>query len=104
MTNFSVHLECAVTDAPADRVLHDFDRVADALSAAVDVRDQDLACDAEHGTLSFGMVVDAVDPDSALVIATAVARTALHAAGAGTPRWDDIYRVGTGSVAAAVAG
>lgn len=67
--------------------------IADALYEVEGVYDQDLSVDFGSGTVTFSMTVDAADEVRALRTAMTAARSALHAAGGGTPGWEDQYRM-----------
>jgi hypothetical protein len=93
MTNYIVRVDCvAHLDDPKD-VAADLDAVADALFELDDLHDQDLAADHTAGTLAFSIGVSADDEFGALDLALGAVRTALHAAGRGTPGWERHYRM-----------
>lgn len=93
MTKYLVRLECVAELDDADDIATDFDAIADALFDLDDVHDQDLAADLETRTLTFSIGVVADDEFGALDRALGVVRTALHAAGRGTPGWERHYRM-----------
>ncbi|WP_155896731.1 hypothetical protein [Curtobacterium sp. UNCCL17] len=97
-TKYLVRLECtAALDEPGD-IAADFDAVADALFDLDDAHDQDLAVDLQTRTLTFSIGVVADDEFGALdralgAVRCGAVRTALHAAGRGTPGWERQYRM-----------
>lgn len=97
MTNYLVRVECAALLGASDDVraelTTDFDAIAEALFDLEDVHDQDLTSDLATGTLIFSIGVVADDEFGALDRALGVVRTALHAAGRGTPGWERHYRM-----------
>ncbi|TDN46214.1 hypothetical protein EDF64_10172 [Curtobacterium flaccumfaciens] len=93
MTKYLVRLECVAELDDADDIATDFDAIADALFDLDDVHDQDLAADLETRTLTFSIGVVADDEFGALDRALGAVRTALHAAGRGTPGWERHYRM-----------
>lgn len=93
MTNYLVRLECAAQLDEADDVAADFDAIADALFELEDVHDQDLTADLRNRTLIFSVGVASDDEFGALDRALGAVRTALHAAGRGTPGWERHYRM-----------
>ncbi|SFF35619.1 hypothetical protein [Curtobacterium sp. YR515] len=97
MTNYLVRVECAALLGASDDVRAelstDFDLIADALFDLEDVHDQDLTADLATGTLTFSIGVVADDEFRALDRALGAVRTALHAAGRGTPGWERHYRM-----------
>ncbi|WP_144710994.1 hypothetical protein [Curtobacterium pusillum] len=93
MTNYLVHLECAALVDGADDITAAFDLIADALFELEDVHDQDLSADVGTRTLTFSVGVTADDEFGALDRALGAVRTALHAAGRGTPGWEQHYRM-----------
>lgn len=93
MTNYIVRLECvAERDEPHD-VAADFDAIAEAFFELDNVHDHDVAADLAGRTLTFSGRVAADDEFRALDIALGAVRTALHAAGRGTPGWERHYRM-----------
>ena len=93
MTKYLVRLECVAEIDDADDIAADFDAIAGALFDLDDVHDQDLAADLETRTLTFSIGVVADDEFGALDRALGAVRTALHAAGRGTPGWERHYRM-----------
>lgn len=93
MESFYLRLECAAPTATQEQLEHDFDLVADALYELDRIYDQDLSVDLSARTLTFSMAVDADSQVDALAAAMSAARTALHAAGGGTPGWEDHYKM-----------
>ncbi|WP_144754842.1 hypothetical protein [Curtobacterium pusillum] len=93
MTNYTVRVECVAQLDDPDDVATDFDAIAEALFELEDLHDQDLAADLGAGTLTFSIGVTAADEFGALDLALGAVRTALHAAGRGTPGWERHYRM-----------
>jgi len=93
MTNYTVRLQCAADRDAAHDLAADFDAIADALFELGGVHDQDLDADLTEGTVIFTMGVVADRESVALDRALGVVRTALHAAGRGTPGWERHYRL-----------
>ena|GEM_PF-3386500 len=68
-----------------------FDLVAEALYNCEGVIDPDLEADFAAKTLTFHMgFAGPIEPDQALGKVLGIARTALHAAGLGTPGWENV--------------
>lgn len=97
MTNYLVRVECAAQLEAADdlraELTADFDVIADALFDLDDLHDQDLTADLASGILTFSIGVVSDDEFGALDRALGAVRTALHAAGRGTPGWERQYRM-----------
>lgn len=93
MTKYLVRLECITEHDEADGLAAEFDAVADALFDLEDVHDQDLTADLASRTLIFSIGVVADDEFAALERALGAVRTALHAAGRGTPGWEQHFRM-----------
>lgn len=97
MTNYLVRVECAAqldeSAGPHPELTADFDVIADALLDLEDIHDQDLTADLVTGILTFSIGVVSNDEFDALDRALGAVRTALHAAGRGTPGWERQYRM-----------
>jgi hypothetical protein len=93
MTKYLVRLEFAAELDEPDDIASDFDAIADALFDFDAAHDQDLAADLETRTLTFSVGVVADDEFGALDRALGAVRTALHAAGRGTPGRELHYRM-----------
>ncbi|MGU3411629.1 hypothetical protein ACLBWP_16125 [Microbacterium sp. M1A1_1b] len=90
MTNYSLRLECAATEA------EDIESHVDVIAEAffdTDGLDQDIAIDLSQRTMTFSLVVEAPSEIDALEAGIGAVRGALHAAGRGTPAWEDHYRM-----------
>ena len=57
------------------------------------ITDSTVCSDADKRLFTVEVIVRTDDPVEALAKASAVLRTALHAAGAGTPRWPTVARM-----------
>lgn len=69
-------------EAFLDEVLASFERIDFAISLSARLRDR---------VADFATVVDAPDFEDAVVQFLGALRTALHAAGCGTPRWPELH-------------
>lgn len=93
MTSSFLRLECEALGADAEQVRADFEASAEALSEMDGVFDQDVEADLSRKTLTFSLGVTSSSEVRALETAITAVRTALHAAGGGTPGWEDHSRM-----------
>jgi hypothetical protein len=96
---FSVSLEGTVIVTPEfDGELFDesatieahLDAVMDEL-LKLDAEDPSIEASVEEGSVAFSVVVEAPNPVEAVTTASGFLRTAIHAAGGGTPDWPSPY-------------
>jgi len=95
MTNNDYYIELTVSsdDTDPELIEDQFDAIADAFHECTGIEDQDLAANLEEQTLTFSMAIEDVsDENRAKIHALTAVRSALHAAGAATPGWDDQIR------------
>lgn len=99
MIKFAVSLECAVEVTPefqgevfdpASVLEAHFDQVMDEL-LKLNAVDPSIDASLAAATVTFSVVVEAVNPIAAVEEASGVVRTAVHAAGGGTPDWPSSY-------------
>jgi hypothetical protein len=83
---FYIELHCQ--GAPEHDLEDQLDPIMQALLAEPGDFDADLSADLAAGTIDFHVSVKADDQPSALSLAQAYVRSALHAAGVSTPEWE----------------
>jgi hypothetical protein len=87
---FRIALELAASKQPIDETR--FDALAEAVydldETDPDITDADLSASLADGRVTVSMTVEADDLPAAATKVLCAARTAIHAIGDGTPRWE----------------
>jgi hypothetical protein len=89
---YVLEISAQAVGMPSDVAESAFDAIADALYDSEGVGDVDLALDTSSDPLfTFSVQVDDDRPEDALTHAFAVVRSAIHAGGGSTPRWEERF-------------
>jgi hypothetical protein len=89
--SYYVEVTCQAS-AVGEELERHLDEVMDALQEEPGIADGDIGANLSEGTVVFCLHLDAANAADALQQAHVIARSALHKAGGGTPRWDSLIK------------
>lgn len=90
--SYYVEITCQASETAATLERH-LDEVMDALQNEPGIEDADIGASLAEGVVDFCLHLDAEDSSDALRKAHVLVRSALHAAGGGTPDWDSLINL-----------